>query len=678
MSLTLLSCLVAALSGTASALPPSARHVVHEERGSVLKDWVRGARIEKTAILPVRIGLAQTNLDRGHDMLMDVTSPKSSKYSQWWSQEDLHEFFAPSTETVNTVKAWLTSSGIHGDRIVHSDNKGWLAFDATTEEVERLMLAEFHEYEHAATSNLRVGTDKYHIPEHLVEHIDLITPGIKLTPVKRSKIQKKSVMPRHSSHQIGGAGKVFEGENPFGGSPFWGHPSAEACKLPPALQNCTTNMTAPCYRKLYQLPEHPVAVPGNSLGLYEQGDFIDKPDLDKYNAVFAPHVPQGTYPIPALIDGAQYDFPPNASDYVGGEALIDVDLATSLIYPQTVTLYQVDDNIYALQDLKTTNLFNTFLDALDGSYCTYEAFGEKGNDPKIDPVYPNPAPGGYKGKLQCGVYKPTKVISASYGQAENDLPANYQKRQCNEFLKLGLMGTSVLVASGDYGVASFAGDGSKNGCLGPESTIFNPQYPSNCPYVTSVGGTMLYPSQTILDHESVMHVNLSSSAQNFSSAGGFSNIYPVPDFQKATIDQYFRKHNPPYQSYSEFNPDFKTVKGLYNRIGRAYPDVSANGASFASFLNGKVVHFYGSSLASPLFASVLTLLNQDRARVGKRSIGFVNPVLYAHPEVLNDITNGTNVGCGSDGFKAVSGWDPATGLGTPNYPKMRELFMALP
>jgi len=40
--------------------------------------------------------------------------------------------------------------------------------------------------------------------------------------------------------------------------------------------------------------------------------------------------------------------------------------STSLIYPQTVTLYQVDDNIYALQDLATTNLFNTFLDALDG------------------------------------------------------------------------------------------------------------------------------------------------------------------------------------------------------------------------------------------------------------------------------------------------------------------------
>ena len=38
----------------------------------------------------------------------------------------------------------------------------------------------------------------------------------------------------------------------------------------------------------------------------------------------------------------------------------------SLIYPQTVTLYQVDDQLYEPEEVETTNLFNTFLDALDG------------------------------------------------------------------------------------------------------------------------------------------------------------------------------------------------------------------------------------------------------------------------------------------------------------------------
>lgn len=59
-------------------------------------------------------------------------------------------------------------------------------------------------------------------------------------------------------------------------------------------------------------------------------------------------------------------------------------------------------------------------------------------------------------------------------------------------------------------------------------------------------------------------------------------------------------------------------------------------------------------------------------------VGFINPVLYEHPEVFNDITSGHNPGCGTYGFEAVEGWDPVTGLGTPNYPKLLELFLSLP
>ena len=78
----------------------------------------------------------------------------------------------------------------------------------------------------------------------------------------------------------------------------------------------------------------------------------------------------------------------------------------------------------------------------------------------MDPVYPDPAPGGYKGKNQCGTFKPTRVISVSYGVSEHDAPLSYTKRQCNEFLKLGLQGHTFVWASGDYGVASFPGDDS--------------------------------------------------------------------------------------------------------------------------------------------------------------------------------------------------------------------------
>lgn len=51
--------------------------------------------------------------------------------------------------------------GIDNSRIAHTENKGWLAFDATVDEAERLLLAEYHEHEHKYSSSIRVGTDKF-------------------------------------------------------------------------------------------------------------------------------------------------------------------------------------------------------------------------------------------------------------------------------------------------------------------------------------------------------------------------------------------------------------------------------------------------------------------------------------------------------------------------------------
>lgn len=167
---------------------------------------------------------------------------------------------------------------------------------------------------------------------------------------------------------------------------------------------------------------------------------------------------------------------------VGGESGLDFQLTYPLIYPQTITLYQTDDIYYSMGlEQPSTGGFNTFLDALDGSYCTYSAYGETGNDP-IDPVYPDlsGAPGAFTGPLMCGVYKPTNVISISYGGQEVDMPVYYQKRQCNEFMKLGLQGVSIFFASGDAGVAGppYYGAGGPNGCLGFNYTIFNPSWPN--------------------------------------------------------------------------------------------------------------------------------------------------------------------------------------------------------
>ena len=63
---------VLSLAALCNAAPSPIKHVLHEERAVESRDWVRGARLEKTAIVPMKIGLTQSNLDLGHDYLMDV------------------------------------------------------------------------------------------------------------------------------------------------------------------------------------------------------------------------------------------------------------------------------------------------------------------------------------------------------------------------------------------------------------------------------------------------------------------------------------------------------------------------------------------------------------------------------------------------------------------------------
>jgi len=80
---------------------------------------------------------------------------------------------------------------------------------------------------------------------------------------------------------------------------------------------------------------------------------------------------------------------------------------------------------------------------------------------------------------------------------------------------------------------------------------------------------------------------------------------------------------------------------------------------------------FSNSRASPTVAGIISLLNDVRLQNGQPSLGFINPLLYSSmPGSLTDIVKGSNPGCDSKGFPAKVGWDPVTGLGTPNYNKM--------
>ncbi|KAG0045804.1 hypothetical protein BGZ83_008984 [Gryganskiella cystojenkinii] len=245
--------------------------------------------------------------------------------------------------------------------------------------------------------------------------------------------------------------------------------------------------------------------------------------------------------------------------------------------------------------------------------------------------------------------KPPHTFSISYGDAEQNYPKKHAERICNSFAQLGARGTSVIVSSGDYGV----GDGNPHiatqKCFsndGRNVTMFLPTFPSTCPFVTSVGATASF--------------NPEIAVSRFYSGGGFSNYFPRPLYQATAVDAYLAQL--PKGLYD----------GLYNPAGRGYPDVAAQGAHYQIWNQGKPILAYGTSASAPTFAAVTTQLNGQRLKQGKKPLGFLNPWLYGKgKEALNDILSGYNPGCGTEGFAATPGWDPVTGLGTPDFVKLQ-------
>ena len=271
-------------------------------------------------------------------------------------------------------------------------------------------------------------------------------------------------------------------------------------------------------------------------------------------------------------------------------------------------------------------------------------------------------------------------------------------------MKYSLQGHTIVFSSGDYGVAvnpAFGEElGVANGCVPRDlnntypntynGPIFSPNFPSTCPYVLSIGATQLTANQTVEDPESVMNVPGIGFAGSplgvtFSSGGGFSNYFPRPSYQNKTVNNYLAKSVPDYKYYEGNYVDVSSSKtnigkngGVYNRGGRAIPDVSANGAYLITYNQGINGQFFGTSLATPLWAAIIAMINAERGAAGKGPVGFVHPTLYQNPQVFHDITVGCNAGCNTSGFPAVQGWDPSTGLGTPNYPALSKLFNSLP
>ncbi|KAF8435043.1 peptidase S8/S53 domain-containing protein [Boletus edulis BED1] len=629
--------IAASLGLLSSAEPFRTLYNIHEKRTHIPHGWSLTRRCNPTSSIPLRFALKQKNIEEIGNYLYDMSHPNSPNYGKQWTAGDVARTFAPTDETVGVVRSWLITCGIGEERIALSRAKGWIQVNVTVEEAEELMNTEYNVYTHLS-GKVHVASEVYYLPEHVQPHVDFITPSVhfdaKLT--RRSSSESAS-----SARGIGRLGFVSDPE------------TASAVSWIHGLEHCDSSITPICLRTLYDIFYDPVATDKNSFGIveYTPNTYVQS-DLQMFARNFSTDL-IGKEPYLVSIDGG-YAPTTNETIKLNIESDLDLQYGMSVVTGnQTVTLYQVGDAVEGAS-------VNNFLDAIDGSYCTLEG----GDDPSQDTIYPDTLLGGYMGPEACGTVEPTYVISTSYSYNEADLTPFYAERQCTEYAKLGLMGITVLYSSGDNGAA-----GGNDLCLTPNHTqshdgyIFNPTFPGTCPYVTSVGATMVKRNATVFDPEVAMMGRIYSG-------GGFSNYFGMPEYQKDAVNHYL----------TNYRPDYPSTIWNSTGISRGYPDISANGANYVVALDGEFRHISGTSCSSPVIGAILTMINDARLAIGKKPIGFVNPTIYSpeFADAFNDITEGNNPGCGTAGYNATDGWDPITGLGTPKFPKLLALWLSLP
>jgi len=267
------------------------------------------------------------------------------------------------------------------------------------------------------------------------------------------------------------------------------------------------------------------------------------------------------------------------------------------------------------------------------------------------------------------------VISQSFASAEDAFGSKQSLESLRHAFKSAAEnGVTVLGSSGDGGTANNRKTPvAKGGSTIPEPTV---EWPASDPLVTGVGGTYLCTDPNNTAARTVDSTDPPAKCQAFPgeaevgwtfSGGGFSHVFDKPAYQNTL-------------------PAGSTTIGSM----RGVPDIGLQASSRTGALvylslppdgdSGLIcgpspcsTGWYdigGTSLSCPQWAGLVAIADQ----INGGGLGLINPALYTvasdpskYANDFFDVTTGNNTADPSiPGYPATTGWDPITGLGTPN------------
>ncbi|KAJ5188909.1 Peptidase S8/S53 subtilisin/kexin/sedolisin [Penicillium cf. griseofulvum] len=394
-----------------------------------------------------------------------------------------------------------------------------------------------------------------------------------------------------------------------------------------ASPDCNSVITPQCLKEMYNIGDYKASDSnGNKVGFASYlEEYARYADLELFEKNIAPFAKGQNFTVVQYNGGGNDQHSPAESS----EANLDLQYIVGVSSPVPVTEFSVGGRGELVPDLDQPDPNNN------------------NNEPYLEFL---------QNVLKMDSKDLPQVISTSYGEDEQSVPEKYARTVCNLFSQLGSRGVSVIFSSGDSGVGAACQTND-----GRNATHFPPQFPAACPWVTSVGATThTAPEKAV-----------------YFSSGGFSDLWERPQWQEDAVTEYLDKLGDRWS-------------GLFNPNGRAFPDVTAQGQNYAIYNRGALTSVDGTSCSAPAFAGVIALLNDARFKAKKAPMGFLNPWLYSTGrDGLNDIVDGGSTGCDGHGrfggpanggpsipgasWNATEGWDPVSGLGSPNFGAMLKL-----
>ncbi len=226
-------------------------------------------------------------------------------------------------------------------------------------------------------------------------------------------------------------------------------------------------------------------------------------------------------------------------------------------------------------------------------------------------------------------------LSVSWGICETQTTSTAYQPVLEQ---LAAEGIPVLVAAGDSGSEQCANNALPGGHADYSLEVDDP---ANSPWVTAIGGLRL---NSFTPGDASVWNDLCSGGVPCGGGGGVSTVYDRPSWQ--------------------------TGVGVNTSLaGRELPDISVMGdprTGFMVYYNGHFGSVGGTSIGAPIVAAMVTV---DAQACGVSGVGFLDPRLYqmASDGVgILDITSGSNDLYGTGGYSATTGYDMASGLGTPD------------